>query len=134
MANTQPLQTYLRQTQPRSEAVPVREMTPMLLLGLLKKIAQTRSALRNRDLLSAGFYLGRATCIVDTLRNELDLESGDELALGYEQFYSLIDECLQKATKAEAEHYLDLAEEYLNRASDWWVFSGEGYGGQVGHA
>lgn len=134
MAIHQVLQGYLRNPPSRVGASDSRELTPLLLLAVLKKITQARAAHRAGDRSLAGFYLGRATCVVDQLRDQLDLENGGRIAHGYEQFYCLIDECLQKALLGETEPLIDLAEEYLNKATDWWVFSGTGFKGQIGHA
>lgn len=134
MATSQLLQTYLRQNQPQDESVSLRDMTPVLILGLLKKLQLAHGAFVAGDAMSTGFHLGRATSILDALRDDLDLVNGGTTARDYENLYGLIDECLQKAIHADTVHWLNLAEESVLKVSDWWTFSGEGCWGQVGHA
>lgn len=134
MANKALLQTYLRQRLPVGESASIQDMTPILMLGLLKKIDQAREALHKGSAMEAGLYMGRATAILDQLRDDLDIESGGQPARDYDRLYGLIDECLQRAVQAEPTHFLDMAEEFVLKVSDWWTFSGQGISARVGHA
>lgn len=134
MANRELLQTYLRHNIPPGESASTQDMTPVLMLGLLKKIDQARAALQQHKPMEAGLYMGRATAILDLLRDDLDIESGGQVARDYDRLYGLIDECLQRAVQAEPAHFLNMAEEFSLKLSDWWTFSGEGHWPKAGHA
>lgn len=134
MANAQLLESYTRHADPQTETLPVSQSTPMLLLGALYKIEQAREAHLQLNDASRGFYIGRATAIIDALRDGLDLENNSITARHYEEFYSLIDECLQKAVVDDPDKWLLMAQDAVSRASDFWVLSDEAHYGLCGHA
>ena len=134
MANTELIQSYVRRSQVEGEAQPSRDMTPMLILGVLRKIEQAREAQQQGNATAKGFFLGRATAIIDSLRNDLDLASGSQSARDYEEFYSLIDQCLQNSVTDRSDKWLDMAEDSVGKASSWWTFTQEAKHGLVGHA
>lgn len=134
MANAQLLESYTRYTDPQTEAQPISQSTPMLLLGALYKIEQAREAHLQLNDAARGFYIGRATAIIDALRDGLDIENNASTARHYEEFYGLIDECLQKAVEGNPEKWLLMAQDAISRASDFWVLSDEAHYGLCGHA
>lgn len=134
MATTQLIESYTRRTNFSGETQPLREMTPMLLVGALSKITQALDAHRLGQFSVCGFHIGRATAIIDALRNDLNIEENGKTAKCYEDFYSLIDDCLQNAVHEETEKWLAMAEDAVTRASSFWTFSSDAYHGLSGNA
>jgi flagellar protein FliS len=89
-------------------------------MSTLKKIEQSHRALTAGRPVEAGFYVGRATSIVDALRDALDLESGGQMARDFDSIYDHIDTCLQVAVGDAAPEALDRAREAVCRLSALW--------------
>ena len=91
-----------------------QEIILMLLEGISQKIDDARAAQIRGELVEKGFYLGRATAIIDGLRNMLTLNAGDELSEDLNNIYNHVDLCLQAATGEDSDHYLDEAAEIID--------------------
>ena len=128
------LETYIRRQSNPADHLSTTDTTSALILGLLKKIEQARNAIDNHKPIQAGLYIGRATAIIDALRDDLDFQAGGQIARDYDRLYGLIDECLQKSTRNNAEAFLATAAEYVFKISNWWTFDGHAHCGQIGHA
>lgn len=131
MANAQLLDSYTRHTDLSGEALPIRKATPMLLLGVLHKIELAKNSTNPA---TRGFHIGRATAIIDALRDNLDIENKGESARNYDEFYSLIDQCLQNSIDGDPQKWLAMAEDSVSRATDFWVLSDEAHYGLSGNA
>lgn len=94
-----------------------QDVIRLLLNGILAKIDAARDAEQRGALVEKGFYLGRATGIVDALRNMLDTRKGDQTALDLDTVYNHVDLCLQAATGSNSDHYLDEAAEIIENLS-----------------
>ena len=96
-------------------AVPAgkQEIILMLLNGVVQKIEAAKDAHARGDLSEKGFHLGRATGIVDALRNMLDTRSGDQLSTDLDTVYNHVDLLLQAGLDPTCLHYLDEAAEIL---------------------
>jgi flagellar protein FliS len=90
-----------------------QELILMLLDGIVQKIDAAKNAHDRGELTEKGFYLGRATNIVDALRNMLDLRSGGQVAQDLETIYHHVDLLLQAAIDPAGLGYLDEAAEII---------------------
>ncbi|NNJ92023.1 MAG: flagellar protein FliS [Gammaproteobacteria bacterium] len=94
------------------------EIVPMLLNGIIDKINQAKEAERAKSYAEKGFYLGRATGIIDALRNMLNMS--DEVSNDLDNIYSHIDLLMQASTEDNASEYLDEALEILEGITGYW--------------
>lgn len=120
MSNAELLQPYARTRATSAPKGGLCKLTPMMLMGVLAKIDQARQAESEGNPVAKGFFLGRATAIIDALRDELDFERGGSVTEDYEKLYSHIDFCLQEAVSSGSEGALMAAEETILQASSWW--------------
>lgn len=114
------LEPYIRTTASAAEPDERSELIRALIVSALKKIEQSRQALDAERPVEAGFYIGRATAIVDALRDTLDLESGGRMARDFDRVYDHIDLCLQVAVGESAPEALDRAREAVCQLSACW--------------
>lgn len=89
------------------------EIVQMLVNGVIQKIEAAKDAHERGEMTEKGFHLGRATNIVDALRNMLNLKSGDQTAQDLDTIYNHVDLCLQAAIDPASLHYLDEATEIM---------------------
>jgi len=94
------------------------EIIPMLLNGIIDKINQAKEAERAKSYAEKGFYLGRATGIVDALRNMLNMS--DEISKDLDNIYSHLDLLMQASTEDSTSEYLDEALEILEGITSYW--------------
>ena len=90
-----------------------QEMLLMLINGVTDKIESALDADARGELTEKGFYLGRATGIVDALRNMLNPTTGGQTAQDLDVIYNHVDLCLQAATAPENNAYLHEAMEIM---------------------
>ncbi len=90
-----------------------QEVIQMLVNGVVKKIEDALEADANGELTVKGFYLGRATGIIDALRNMLDTVNGGQTATDLDTIYNHVDLCLQAATEPANDAYLHEALEIM---------------------
>ena len=96
------------------------ELVWALIMSGLKKIEQAHQAFEGGRPVEAGFYIGRATSIVDALRDALDLQAGGQKARDMDNIYEHIDTCLQIAVGDAAPEVLLKAREAVCRLSALW--------------
>ncbi len=96
------------------------ELVRALIMSALKKIDQSSQALKAERQVEAGFYIGRATAIVDAMRDALDMNSGGEMARDFDCIYDHIDTCLQIAVGEAAPEALARAREAVCQLSALW--------------
>jgi len=96
------------------------EMVQVLIMSGLKKIDQAHKALVGDRPVEAGFYIGRATSIVDAMRDVLDMDSGGQMAKDFDSIYDHIDTCLQIAVGEAAPEALSRAREAVCQLSALW--------------
>lgn len=114
------LEPYVRSTESSSEATDKASLVQALIMSALKKIEQARQANMDGKPVQLGFYIGRATAIVDALRDALDLESGGQAAKDYDRVYEHIDLCLQIAVVEATEQTLGQAREAICHLAVCW--------------
>ncbi|MBT4836596.1 MAG: flagellar protein FliS [Methylococcales bacterium] len=71
-------------------------LTTLLLNAAIEKVSDAKQCHEEKRFAKKGFLIGRATAIVDGLRDRLDMSQG-EIAGEFEQFYSDIDNALQES-------------------------------------
>jgi len=94
------------------------EIVPMLLNGIIDKINQAKEAERAKSYAEKGFYLGRATGIIDALRNMLSMS--DEVSNDLDNIYSHLDLLMQASAEDTSSDYLDEALEILEGVTSYW--------------
>jgi len=94
------------------------EIVPMLLNGIIDKINQAKEAERAKSYAEKGFYLGRATGIIDALRNMLNMS--DEVSNDLDNIYSHLDLLMQASAEDTSSDYLDEALEILEGVTSYW--------------
>jgi len=114
------LQAYYRITPINQTEDNLNKFTPVMLAGVLNKIAQARQANQDGNQRAVGFFIGRATAIVDALRDDLDLLHGGTVAIQYDSFYDQLCQYLEQAIAENNDQYLDKAEKIISRLADWW--------------
>jgi len=120
MATIAFLEPYLRLNE-MPELVPEgADLVQALIMSVHRKIDQAEQAHVTGRLVEKGFYLGRATAVVDALRDVLDIESGGLNAQDFDRVYSHIDLCLQLSVTEEAPDTLFQAREAVCRMSACW--------------
>lgn len=117
------LEPYERSTPAPKATSSNSEIIPVLILGALKKIDQARQAHLKDGSVAKGFYIGRATSIIDALRDTLDVESGGENALDYDRVYQHIDNCLLIAVEEDLVEPLEHARNAICQISACWQAS-----------
>ena len=120
MASIALLEPYEHSTAAPEQSDYRAELAQALIMSALKKIGQAGQALETERPVEAGFYIGRATSIVDALRDALDLESGGQTARDFDCIYNHIDNCLQIAVGEAAPDALVRAREAVCQLSALW--------------
>ncbi len=91
-----------------------------MLSGVLNKIAQARQADQDGNNRAVGFFVGRATAIIDALRDDLDLINGGMVAVQYDNFYNQLSQYLEQAVAENDNGYFEKAEKIIRHLADWW--------------
>ncbi|MEJ2212922.1 MAG: flagellar protein FliS [Gammaproteobacteria bacterium] len=108
------LKEYTREDQ--SDFTPTKyDIVPLLLNGIVEKINQAKEAERAGCYAEKGFYLGRATGIVDALRNMLN--TSDEISKDLDNIYNHLDLLMQASAEDKSSDYLDEALEIVESMS-----------------
>jgi flagellar protein FliS len=134
MATIAFLEPYLRGDAAVAAPASHADVVPVLFMSLLRKIEQARRAQDNDRPVEKGFYLGRATAIVDALRDALDLGEGGQLATDLDRIYGHIDLCLQISVGEAAVDPLDLARQAIRQLFTCWPAGQTGPLGTAGTA
>jgi flagellin-specific chaperone FliS len=115
------MEPYARVDIDKSPRASQVEIVQVLIVSALHKIDEARSAHQAGRPVEKGFYLGRATVVVDTLRDALDVEGGGTMAQDFDRVYEHIDLCLQLAvTEPDAETPLASARDAISQLSACW--------------
>jgi flagellar protein FliS len=120
MASIALLEPYEHTTVAQERADHRSVLIRALIMSALKKIDQSAQALAHERPVEAGFYIGRATSIVDALRDALDLEQGGQVARDFDSIYDHVDTCLQVAVGDAAPEALAKAREAVCQLSALW--------------
>ena len=110
------LKEYTRENQ--SDLAPTKyDIVPLLMNGIVEKINQAKEAERAGCYTEKGFYIGRATGIIDALRNMLNTQ--DEIAADIDNIYNHLDLLMQASAEDKASGYLDEALEIVESMSNF---------------
>jgi flagellar protein FliS len=120
MATIAFLEPYSRSTSDASSGTDHGDLIQALILSALRKVDQARRAHETGQPVEKGFYIGRATSVVDALRDALDMDSGGQTARDFDRVYAHIDLCLQLAVHEEALEPLDRAREAVAHLAACW--------------
>ena len=74
----------------------------LLLEAAIEKVSQAKQSHKNQQFAKKGFLLGRATAIIDGLRDRLGISLG-QIAMEFDQFYNDIDASLQMAVEDDSD-------------------------------
>jgi len=117
MASIALLEPYERSTGHTDQPGIEPDLVSVLILGAQKKIDQALAAHFEGNFTAKGFYIGRATSIIDALRDALDLESEGAAGRDYDRVYASIDAHLQLAIEEPVSEPLSCAREGICRLS-----------------
>lgn len=96
-------------------------LVAMLFEGFLDALAETRGAMRQRDIERKGRAINRATRIVEEgLRAGLDLRAGGRLAADLDELYRYIGTRLLQANLRNDEAILDECQRLVQPLRDAW--------------
>lgn len=110
------LKEYTRENQ--SDFTPNKyDIVPLLLNGIIEKINQAKEAERAGCYAEKGFYLGRATGIIDALRNMLN--TSEDIAQDLDNIYNHLDLLMQASAEDKLSDYLDEALEIVESMSSF---------------
>ncbi len=85
----------------------------------LDKMCKALTCIQSNSFMEAGFHVGRASTIIDALRDRLDLASGG-LASDFDHFYQQLEEWLILVVKNQDIEKLHESIEALNDICDIW--------------
>jgi flagellar protein FliS len=120
MASIAFLEPYIRVADAPMDETFRGELVSLLITSALKKIDQAKRAHDEARPVEKGFYLGRATAIIDALRDTLDVEAGGQSARDFDKVYEHIDLCLQVCVQDDSLEGLRQAREAICRLSACW--------------
>ncbi|MFP8843666.1 flagellar export chaperone FliS [Shewanella baltica] len=69
----------------------------LMFAGALQRLAQTRYAMEQNDLVNKGVYIGKAVSIIIGLQNSLNMDAGGQIAKNLSDLYDFM---LRKITEA----------------------------------
>jgi flagellar secretion chaperone FliS len=90
------------------------KLTLMLMQGALDRLAYAKGGIERKDFELKAEHLSRATAIIVTLRDTLDMEAGGEVA---NNLFSLYDYMLQRLIDASVQNSLKIVDEVINLLS-----------------
>ncbi len=114
------LNPYLRTEDPPESPESSSDLVQILILSALQKLEQARMAHDSGRWVEKGFYLGRASGIVDALHDVLQLESAGPSARELGRIYNQIPLYIQTATLEENQGAVARAREAICRLSACW--------------
>ena len=119
--NQQCIRDYTRNTDfdLTMNANPNRLIT-LLMDSAIEKVTFAIDCHKEQKFTKKGFYIGRATLIVDGLNDRLDMSMGD-IAKDFEMFYAKIDESLQIAVMDDAVAPLEEVQNALVLIRNLWI-------------
>ncbi len=115
-ANRSALQSYGE----AARNVPAGTQIVMLYDGILKCLAEARSAIEEDRIVDRFNAIKRASDIVNGLNSSLDFESGGDIAPMLDQFYSYTFHRLQQACRGSSVKIVDELTANVTRMRDAW--------------
>lgn len=92
----------------------------LLMESAIEKISLARHHCYQQQSVEQGFFIGRATAVVDALRERLDFSHGQQAAQEFDKLYAHVDQCLQTAVTTGNVAPLDEALRWLEQVHDIW--------------
>lgn len=112
MMNAMMKQKFLNQYQQTSVETGLENATPhklvtMLYDGIIGNLAAAKGAIQRKDFEQKAEKMNKAVSIVGSLRSNLDMKNGGEVAENYEALYAYINRTLFDASAKNDEQKLD---------------------------
>ncbi|AZR81903.1 flagellar export chaperone FliS [Thiomicrospira sp. S5] len=125
MMNSMMKQKFLDQYQQTSVQTGLENATPhklvsMLYDGILDNLALTKGAMQRKDYEQKANKLNKAVLIIGSLRSNLDMEHGGEVATNYEALYSYMNRRLLQASAQNDETLIDEVANLVRELKDAW--------------
>ena len=92
-----------------SQADP-HKITLMLMQGMLDKLAYTKGCIERKDYSGKSEHISRATAILMSLRDTLEMETGAEVA---DNLFALYDYMIQRLIDANVQNNLKIVDEVI---------------------
>ncbi|NCP65384.1 MAG: flagellar export chaperone FliS [Paraglaciecola sp.] len=90
------------------------KLTLMLMQGALDRMAYAKGCMERKDYEFKAEHLSRATAIIVSLRDTLDMEAGGDISAN---LYALYDYMLQRLIDASVQNSLKILDEVINLLS-----------------
>ncbi|KUJ76087.1 hypothetical protein AVO42_09130 [Thiomicrospira sp. XS5] len=118
-------QKFLDQYQQTSVQTGLEDATPhklvaMLYDGILDNLALAKGAMERKDFELKANKLNKAIMIIGSLRSNLDMENGGEVATNYEALYSYMNRRLLEASSQNQVETLDEVADLARELKDAW--------------
>ncbi|WP_201022632.1 flagellar export chaperone FliS [Thiomicrospira sp. XS5] len=125
MMNPMMKQKFLDQYQQTSVQTGLEDATPhklvaMLYDGILDNLALAKGAMERKDFELKANKLNKAIMIIGSLRSNLDMENGGEVATNYEALYSYMNRRLLEASSQNQVETLDEVADLARELKDAW--------------
>jgi len=92
----------------------------MLYDGVLNHLKIAKRKIENRDILTKGTHIGKATIIVTELSNVLDMEKGGEISANLRALYNFVLQRLLYANSNNDVNAIEDAEKVIVALKDGW--------------
>lgn len=118
-------QKFLDQYQQTSVQTGLEDATPhklvaMLYDGILDNLALAKGAMERKDFELKANKLNKAIMIIGSLRSNLDMDNGGEVATNYEALYSYMNRRLLEASSQNQVETLDEVAGLARELKDAW--------------
>jgi flagellar protein FliS len=118
-------QKFLDQYQQTSVQTGLEDATPhklvaMLYDGILDNLALAKGAMERKDFELKANKLNKAIMIIGSLRSNLDMDNGGEVAANYEALYSYMNRRLLEASSQNQVETLDEVAGLARELKDAW--------------
>jgi len=87
------------------------KLTLMLMQGALERMAYAKGGMERKDFAFKAEHISRATAIIVTLRDTLDMEAGGEVSAN---LFNLYDYMVQRLVDASVQNSLKIMDEVIN--------------------
>jgi flagellar secretion chaperone FliS len=87
------------------------KLTLMLMQGALERMAYAKGGMERKDYAFKAEHISRATAIIVTLRDTLDMEAGGEVSVN---LFNLYDYMVQRLVDASVQNSLKIMDEVIN--------------------
>ncbi|RJQ47250.1 MAG: flagellar export chaperone FliS [Nitrospiraceae bacterium] len=92
----------------------------MLFEGVLNHLRIAKRKMENRDIMSKGVHISKATLIVTELSNVLDMEKGGEIASNLRNLYNFVLQRLLQANANNDINAIEDAEKVIDTLREGW--------------